>query len=103
MSIGDIHGRNTWKNPVFGSVMDYEQWRREVDNGIVEFMADQYPKLQSLDKIVFIGDYVDSFDISNVDMLRNLEEIIHFKKTYLIQSILCISYFKLSYVCKKSG
>ena len=104
MSIGDIHGRNTWKVPVFGSVQDYEHWRREVDNGILEFMSDQYPKLQSLDKIVFVGDYVDSFDISNVDMLRNLEEIIHFKKTYPEKVVLLlgnhdVQYFVPNQIC----
>jgi hypothetical protein len=97
MSIGDIHGRNTWKVPVFGSVQNYEHWRREVDNGILEFMSDQYPKLQSLDKIVFVGDYVDSFDVSNVDMLRNLEEIIHFKKTYPEKVVLLLGNHDVQY------
>ena len=48
----DVHGRNYWK---------------QID-----------PK--SCDKIIFIGDYVDSFDISNDDIINNLLDIIQFKK-----------------------
>jgi hypothetical protein len=97
MSIGDIHGRDSWKSHIFGSNLNYESWRREADNDIVSFMADQYPILQSLDKIVFIGDYVDSFTIGNVDMLRNLEEIIHFKKTYPEKVVLLLGNHDIQY------
>jgi predicted phosphodiesterase len=45
-SIGDIHGRNYWK--IFKSVKD------------------QY------DKIIFIGDYVDSFNIDDNLIIKNL-------------------------------
>lgn len=50
--IPDVHGRNYWKqiNP------------------------------KDCDEIIFLGDYVDSFDISNDDMLNNLLDIIQFKK-----------------------
>jgi predicted phosphodiesterase len=56
-AIGDIHGKNYWK--------------------IFESIKDQY------DKIIFIGDYVDSFDISDNLMIKNLNEIIEFKKQNL--------------------
>lgn len=98
MSIGDIHGRNEWKSSIFGSIADYEHWRREVDEGIVEFMADQYPLLQSLDKIVFVGDYVDSFDIGNVEMKLNLEEIIHLKRTYPEKVVLLLGNHDIQYI-----
>jgi hypothetical protein len=97
MSIGDIHGRDSWKSHVFGSDIDYEHWRTEADNGISEFMEDQYSILFGLDKIVFIGDYVDSFTISNVDMLRNLEEIIHFKKTLPDKVVLLLGNHDIQY------
>jgi hypothetical protein len=97
MSIGDIHGRDSWKTHVFGSDIDYEHWRTEADNGISEFMEDQYSILFGLDKIVFIGDYVDSFTISNVDMLRNLEEIIHFKKTLPDKVVLLLGNHDIQY------
>lgn len=51
--IGDIHGRNCWK----------------------EFVKDQ-----TIDKWVFIADYVDSFDIPDIFQYHNLLEIITFKK-----------------------
>ena len=52
LTIGDIHGISTWK----------------------EVNPDEY------DKIIFVGDYVDSFDISNLSILNNLKEIIKFKE-----------------------
>ena len=51
--IGDIHGRDCWKD-------------------IVSENCDA-------DNIVFIGDYFDSYDISPLLQLRNLEDIIEFK------------------------
>ena len=52
--IGDIHGRNVWKE-------------------IVEEHKDA-------DNIVFIGDYFDSFNIPGVVQLNNAKEIVEFKK-----------------------
>jgi len=49
--IGDIHGRTNWKS--------------HIDD--------------SHDKIIFVGDYVDSFDITGVEQKKNLEDIISFK------------------------
>jgi predicted MPP superfamily phosphohydrolase len=98
MSIGDIHGRNQWKHAIFGSIMDYENWRREADNGIHEFMADQYPTLNSVDKIVFVGDYVDSFDVKNPEMKLNLEEIIHLKRTMPEKVVLLLGNHDIQYI-----
>ncbi len=54
LAIGDIHGRNDWK-----AVKDREA-----------------------DRIIFIGDYVDPHaPIPDLDVIRNLEEIIDFKKS----------------------
>ena len=52
--IGDIHGRDAWKQ-------------------IVSEHTDA-------DNIVFIGDYFDSYDIGGIEQLRNAEEIVEFKK-----------------------
>lgn len=53
--IGDIHGRNTWKN-------------------IVNLHSDA-------DNIVFIGDYFDSYDnISTDEQINNLKAILEYKK-----------------------
>ena len=55
LAIGDIHGRDKWKD-----------------------IIDSYSN-ERIDKIVFIGDYVDSFDISAEQQLMNLRELINFK------------------------
>lgn len=52
--IGDVHGRRDWKYSV-------------------DKLRGQY------DKIVFLGDYVDSFFIPDGEIINNLEEIIKFK------------------------
>lgn len=52
--IGDIHGRDTWKK-------------------IIE-------KISEYDKIVFMGDYFDSWDIKGSQQIVNFKEIIKFKK-----------------------
>ena len=52
--IGDIHGRDVWK----------------------QIVAEN----EDADNIVFIGDYFDSFDIPGVVQLRNARDIVEFKK-----------------------
>lgn len=52
--IGDIHGLDVWKQ-------------------IVETHSDA-------DNIVFVGDYFDSYDISGIEQLFNVEEIVKFKQ-----------------------
>jgi UDP-2,3-diacylglucosamine pyrophosphatase LpxH len=52
--IGDIHGRDCWKQ-----------------------IVEAHP---NVDNIVFVGDYFDSFDISGIEQLFNVEEIVRFKR-----------------------
>ena len=52
--VGDLHGRDVW-------------------NVI---------KVEDYDKIVFLGDYVDSFTISNSDIISNMLQLIFLKKAY---------------------
>jgi hypothetical protein len=54
VAIGDIHGRDKWKK--------------------IAEKVDQY------DKIIFNGDYVDSYDKTDEEIIINLAEIIDFKK-----------------------
>lgn len=61
--LGDTHGRDTWKQIV----------AQETD----------------ADRIVFIGDYFDSFDIPGVVQLQNFLDIIEFKKTSDKEIVLC--------------
>lgn len=54
LSIGDIHGHDSWKRVI--------------------------PRMDNYNKVVFIGDYVDSFHSSNDKIRENLLEIIQLKK-----------------------
>jgi hypothetical protein len=70
LSLGDIHGRNTWERVLFGEG-GFGKWKR--------YPREKYP-FQDYDLIVFVGDYVDSFVISDIVILQNLENIIEFSK-----------------------
>ena len=61
--IGDIHGRSVWK-------LIYE--------------------MEKPDKMIFIGDYFDSFDIKGVDQLNNFQDIIKFKESGVCEVIMLI-------------
>lgn len=50
--LGDIHGRNIWKN------------------------------LSGYDKIIFLGDYFDSFDIKPQDQISNFKDILEYRKNH---------------------
>lgn len=67
--IGDVHGTNKWK--------DIEP--------------------RNYDKIVFLGDYVDSYTIDNSEMVYNLKNIIDFKKDYKNKVILLMGNHDNSY------
>lgn len=61
--IGDIHGRSIWKSIV---------------------------KAENPDRVIFIGDYFDSFDIPGVRQLRNFEDIVEYQKTAGIEVVMLI-------------
>jgi len=69
ITIPDLHGRNNWK---------------EID-------PDKY------DKIIFIGDYLDSYHLPNDDITNNLLDIIEFKKKYSKKVILLLGNHELQY------
>jgi hypothetical protein len=52
--IGDLHGRSNWKLAIHQ---------------------------ENPDRVIFIGDYFDSFEISGVEQIHNFKEIIEYKKT----------------------
>jgi hypothetical protein len=72
LTIGDIHGKDVWKKLT----------------------------LDTYDKVVFIGDYVDAFDISDDQMVNNLLDIIEFKKSNPHNIILLIGNHELNYFPK---
>lgn len=61
--IGDTHGRTTWKLIVHQ---------------------------EKPDKVIFIGDYFDSYDISGVEQIANFKEIIEYKKSTEVEVIMLI-------------
>jgi len=69
ITIGDLHGSPVWKN------IRTENW----------------------DRMVFIGDYVDSSDYSAKEVKRNLEEIIVLKKSFPEKIILLWGNHDLAY------
>lgn len=64
IAIGDIHGRSQWKSIV----------NKEID----------------ADKIIFIGDYFDSFTISYQDQMNNFLDILEYKRNNLDKVILLL-------------
>ena len=70
ISIGDLHGHTIWKT---------------INPSLYE-------------KIIFLGDYVDSFDISDDQILNNLLDILEFKKSYPNKVILLLGNHDLQYL-----
>ncbi len=65
IAIGDIHGRDTWK-PIVNS---------EIDN---------------VDRIIFVGDYFDSFHIPMQTQISNFLDILELKRKYPDRVVLLI-------------
>ena len=81
LSIGDIHGLDVWK--------EFEDIPQLLTYSGVEPEYDYY---------VFVGDYVDSFEKSNVEILFNLKEIIEFKRNYPKNVILLLGNHDIQYL-----
>lgn len=69
--IGDIHGRNTWKNIL---------------------------SRESYDRVVFVGDYFDSFDIPGIDQIYNFNEICNFARKSNKKVVLLVGNHDLHYM-----
>jgi hypothetical protein len=61
--IGDIHGRSLWK---------------------------LITHLENPDRVIFIGDYFDSFDIPGIEQIHNFKEIIEYKEKGVCEVIMLI-------------
>jgi hypothetical protein len=97
LTIGDIHGRSVWKNILFGSESGYDQWKEEIDNEAKESFDNDYP-LDQYDRVIFVGDYVDSFTVDNVNMIKNLEDLISLKKKYPEKIVLLLGNHDVQYI-----
>ena len=99
LTIGDIHGRNDWMMLTHGSHKNYQDWKISVEHGT---RADSpyfksYPFMQ-YDKIIFIGDYMDSFDVSNTDIKLNYLDIIFFKQQLSDRVVLLLGNHDVQYI-----
>lgn len=72
LCIGDIHGKNIWEE-------------------ILE-------KENDFDKVIFIGDYFDSFDIPFIEQYNNFKKIIEFKELNKEKVILLIANHDYHYI-----
>jgi hypothetical protein len=81
LSLGDIHGRNAWKSLTHGPASKFEDWKVAVEHGTdpTSVYFSDLP-FYEYDLIVFIGDYFDSFRLSNSEILANVMDIIFFKR-----------------------
>ena len=69
LTVGDLHGKDVWK---------------EIDT--IRY-----------DKIIFVGDYVDCFTTSNVEIKHNLEQIIRYKKDNMDKVVLLLGNHDVQY------
>lgn len=74
--IGDLHGRDWWK--------------RKVETG-------------DSDLNIFLGDYVDSYTVSDKQIINNLLDIIEFKKSYEDKVILLLGNHEYNYISPYIG
>lgn len=57
-------------------------------------------RVNEFDRIVFLGDYVDSFVFDDTTIIQNLREIIEFKKEYPDKVILLLGNHDIQYIWK---
>ncbi len=91
ITIGDVHGLSFWKEFIFGT--EYEKWRATIDHGATEDKS-----LLKYEKIIFIGDYFDSFTVGNAEMKQNILDIIHLKKALGDKVVLLIGNHDIHYI-----
>ena len=100
LSIGDIHGRDLWKFYTHGSSYEYDLWKISVEAGADSTDYDfwkEYTYAQ-VDKIIFVGDYCDSFNKTGEQILENLKEIILFKKALGDKVVLLLGNHDIQYI-----
>lgn len=95
ISIGDIHGRDVWKQIIFGSTLTFDEWKdsRINNDSNIEFEA-----FDEFDKFIFIGDYVDSFNIKGPEIIENLNDIIFFARSFPDRVVLLLGNHDIQYI-----
>ena len=100
LSLGDVHGRDSWMFHTHGSHYEYNLWKTAIDEGAdpQDYNFWKEYDYTTYDKIVFVGDYVDSYDMSNEVILKNLQEIIYFKKALGDRVVLLLGNHDIQYI-----
>lgn len=81
LTIGDLHGRNNWEK--------FADLRILIDTPNMFTEYDYY---------VFLGDYTDSFDKTNVEIMHNLNRLARLKANYPDKVILLLGNHDLQYM-----
>lgn len=98
ITIGDIHGRSQWKDIVFGGSEQFLFWMESKQSG-----QDVNYAFLKLEKIIFLGDYCDSYDKSNEEILNNLKHIVYFAKSYPDLVVLLLGNHDIQYILPKES
>ena len=85
LTVSDTHGRNSWERAIFE--------KEHNSNTILQCYIGK-----RFDKVVFLGDYVDSYDKTNEEILTNLKNIIDLKKQYPNDVILLLGNHDFAYL-----
>ena len=78
LAVGDIHGEDWWQPAIFGARELFNSYREDKEALQHDFKFN----FENWGKIIFVGDYVDSFHISTPEMIDNLREIVKFANNY---------------------
>lgn len=102
LTIGDIHGKWEWKLLTHGSPEKFNEWRTNVEFGR-DPLSTYHGNLpfMEFDRIIFVGDYVDAYkssNISNVEILHNLNEILFFCKQLGDRVVLLLGNHDVQYI-----
>lgn len=71
LTISDLHGKDVWKKLIADNVFDL---------------------------VIFLGDYVDSWNVLDIDILNNLKEIIAYKQAHMESCILLLGNHDVQYI-----
>lgn len=97
LTLGDIHGRSIWKQIIFGGETEFHHWKLAVENDYETLIKDEYV-FHTYDKIIFVGDYCDSYDKTNDEILDNLKDIVLFARTYPELVVLLLGNHDVQYI-----
>lgn len=78
LAVGDIHGEDWWQPVVFGARDLFASYQEDKEALQHSFKFN----FENWGKIIFLGDYVDSFNVSTPDMIDNFRMIVEFTKDY---------------------